>query len=229
MTNLPDMNNPDALRDHARAERVRKRDLFTVGDEVLIGPDMARIEVVTPYGPALTVKVRFTTGDRKGQLHGTMIQDLGEVDAITKLGSIFTKMLEDQEADADADKADAKVEAAEEAGEEVGPQMSNPALTADKPKRAPKGEVISCDCPCHRNEPFVHDLPCCTAVYANGRNIPLGVALIEFRIKMGRLTRKGVEGLGTDRPEDTYCPVCDLRGHAESSPACELFGEYGQR
>lgn len=225
MTKLPDMNNPDALRDHARAERVRKRDLFTVGDEVMIGADMARIEVVKPYGPAITVKVRFTTGDRRGQMHGTLIHDLGEVDPITKLGSIFTKMLADQEADEKAKEADEK---AEEAGDDAN-RMSNPALTANKPKRTGGQELTKCACPCHRDEPFVHDLPCCAVVYARGRNIPIGVALIEFRIKMGRLARKGVEGLGTARPEDEFCAICDVFGHAEFSPACNLHGEYGQR
>lgn len=233
MTNLPDpLDSPDGLRDHAHAVRERKirGEVFTVGDEVMIGPDMAKIEVVTKYGPALTVKVRFTTGKRRGQLHGTMIQDLGEVDPITKLGSIFTKMFEDEKADEaakEAEKAPATPETA---------QLANPAIAGSggvmrrqKTAQAPSMFANRCECPCHKGEPFQHGLPCCTVVAAHDKGITVGIANIEFRVKLGRLERAPVAGLGTARPDETYCPVCDVDGHAEGSPACQLFGEYGQR
>lgn len=31
----------------------------------------------------------------------------------------------------------------------------------------------------------------------------------------------GTRELGTDRPDDTYCPRCDVFGHAEDSPWCK--------
>lgn len=193
----------------------------------MVGPDIARIEVVRPYGPAITVKVRITTGDRVGQLHGTLIHDLGEVDPISKLGGIFTKMLADEKADEEAKKADEEPEAPDAA------QLSNPAIAAAaKPTRrtaAANFAQTDCDCPCHDHPEFIHAHPCCPPVAAKEKDLTLGVLTIEFRVKIGRLERSGVEGLGTDRPDDTYCPICDHFGHAENSPACELFGEYGQR